>query len=119
MMVCVLSSLAVTLAGVALLLHLRIPVLAFLPNSFVPTIIATLNETVEVTAWFVSLNLIPLPPLTGMHLIAAIRPAIAPLLARYQLYAGLGLAALALTGMIHAVLQPIRTVIKGLLPGLS
>jgi len=119
LIICVLGSLAATLAGVALLLQLRIPVLTFLPNAFVPTIIATLNETVEVMAWFVSFNLMPLPPLTGMYLVAAIRPAIAPVLMRYQLYAALALGVLALTGAIHSALQPLRTVIKGLLPGLS
>jgi len=115
---CVLASLGATLAGVALLVGLRVPALAFLPNAFVPTIIATLNETAEVTAWFVALNLVPLPPLTGMHLLAAIHPDIVPSSPRYQIYAGLALGALALTGVIHTVLQPIKTIIKSVLLGL-
>src|SRR5438105_9123715 len=66
LIVCVLGSLVATIAAVAVLLQLRVPVLAFLPNAFVPTIIAMLNETGEMTAWFASFNLVPLPPLTGM-----------------------------------------------------
>src|SRR5438046_9448301 len=115
---CVLGSLVATIAAVAVLLQLRVPVLAFLPNAFVPTIIAMLNETGEMTAWFASFNLVPLPPLTGMHLLTAIRPTLAPLLARYQVYAGLALAALALTGVVRTVLQPVKSVVIALWPGL-
>ena len=118
LVICVLGSLGITLVTVALLLQLRLLVLTFLPNAFVPTIIAVLHETVDVTAWFVLFNLLPLPPLTGMHFAAAIRPTLAPLFARYHLYAAVALGAVALTGMMQTVLQPIRIAIKDLLPGL-
>ena len=122
LIVCVLGSLGITLVAVALLMQLRIPIQAFLPNAFVPTIIATLNETVEVTAWFVAFNMLPLPPLTGMHVLVALRPTLASLSTRYRLHAALTLGALALSltfmGVLQVVLQPVRMAIRGLLPGL-
>jgi Zn-dependent protease len=117
LVVCVFGSLAVTLAAVILLLGLRIPVLSYMPTAIVPTVIATLNGAVEMCTWFVVFNLIPLPPLTGAHFLVAARPSLAPLLAKYRIYAAIGLAALILTGAPQWALQPARDAIAGLLPG--
>jgi Zn-dependent protease len=118
LIVCVLASLAITLAAAVLLLQLRIPALTYLPNAVVPTVFAILNEAVEMGTWFAALNLVPLPPLTGMHLLVAISPRLAPLLTKYQVYAALALAALALAGVVQGGLQPVRDAIAGLLAGL-
>jgi Zn-dependent protease len=107
-----------TLVAAVLLLQLRIPALTYLPSAVVPTVIATLNETVAMCLWFAALNLVPLPPLTGMHLLVAVRPSLAPILTKYQVYASLALAALALAGVVQPALQPARDVIAGLLAGL-
>jgi Zn-dependent protease len=117
LIVCILGSIVVTLAAAVLLLQLRIPALTYLPSAVVPTVIATLNEVVAMGTWFAALNLLPLPPLTGMHLLVAVRPSLAPLLTRYQLFATLALAALALTGVVQGALQPVRDAIAGLLTG--
>jgi Zn-dependent protease len=117
LVVCVLGSLAVTLAAVILLLGLRIPVLSYMSTAIIPTVIATLNGAVEMCTWFVVFNLIPLPPLTGAYFLVAARPSLAPLLAKYRIYAAIGLAALILTGAPQWVLQPARDAIAGLLPG--
>jgi len=115
---CVVGSIAATVAGSVLLLKLRTPALTYLPSALVPTIIATLNETIEMCAWFAALNIIPLPPLTGMHLLAAIHPSFTPLMTKYRLYAALALAGLALSGVVRPTLQSVRNAIAGLLPGL-
>jgi len=117
LIVCVFGSIAMTLAAVILLLGLRIPALKYLPEAFVPTVIAMLNESVAMCAWFAAFNLVPLPPLTGMHLLVAVRPSLAPLLIKYQLYPAFALAALTLAGVVQTVLQPVRDAVAGLLPG--
>jgi Zn-dependent protease len=118
LILCVFGSIATTLAAVVLLLQLRILVLVTMPSSFVPTLLATLNETAEMCAWFAAFNLVPLPPLTGMHLLVAVRPSIAPLLAKYSLYAAIALAALLVAGVVQPVLQPVRDAVAELLPRL-
>jgi Zn-dependent protease len=114
---CVFGSLAVTLAAVILLLGSRLPVLSYMPTAIAPTVIATLNGAVEMCTWFAVFNLLPLPPLTGAHFLVAARPSFAPLLAKYQIYAAIGLAALILAGAPQSVLQPGRDAIASLLPG--
>ena len=118
LLVCVFGSIAMTLAAVVLLLGLRIPALKYLPEAFVPTVIATLNESAEMYAWFAALNLLPLPPLTGMHLIVAVRPSLATTLTKYSLYAAIAVAALLVAGVAQPVLQPVRDAVAGLLPRL-
>jgi len=118
LLVCVFGSIATTLAAVVLLLGLRIPALKYLPEAFVPTVIATLNESAEMYAWFAALNLLPLPPLTGMHLIVAVRPSLATTLTKYSLYAAIAVAALLVAGVAQPVLQPVRDAVAGLLPRL-
>ena len=88
-----------------------------MPSAVVPTTIAILNAAVEMSAWFVAFNLLPLPPLTGGHLLVAIRPSLAPLLANYRNYAGVLLAALILLGVAQPVVKPLRDVVAYLLPG--
>jgi hypothetical protein len=118
LVVCVVASIAATLAAVALLLQLRIPALTYLPSAVVPTVLATLNESAEMCVWFAAINLVPLPPLTAMHLLVAVRPSVAPLLMKYRLYAAIALAALVLAGVVQPALQPLRDAIAGLLPKL-
>jgi len=117
LLVCVGGSLAATLGIVVLLLGLRIPVLSFMPAAVAPTAIATLNAAVEMGAWFAAFNLLPLPPLTGAHILVAARPGLAPLLMHYRVYAGVALAALIFSGVAQPVVKPIRDAIAYLLPG--
>ena len=117
LIVCAFGSIATTLAAVILLLGLRIPTLKYMPDAVVPTVIAMLNESVAMCAWFAVINLAPLPPLTGMHLLVAVHPSLAPLLTKYQLYAAVALAAFTLAGVVQLVLQPVRDAVVGLLPG--
>jgi Zn-dependent protease len=108
LVICVFGSIAATVAAAILLLGLRIPVLKFMPAAFVPTIIAMLNEAAEMSTWFAALNVLPLPPLTGVHLLVAVRPGVATTLNKYSPYAAIALAVLLVAGMVQPVLQPIR-----------
>jgi Zn-dependent protease len=117
LIVCVFGSIAMTLAVIVVLLGLRIPALKYMPEAFVPTAIATLNESVAMCTWLAAFNLVPLPPLTGMHLLVAIRPSVAPLLMKYQYYAALVLAVLTLADVTQTVVLPVRDAIAQLLPG--
>jgi len=118
LIVCVFGSIATTLAAVVLLLGLRIPALKYMPDASVPTVIATLNESVAMCTWFAAFNLLPLPPLTGMHLIVAVRPSLATTLTKYSLYAAIALAVLVVAGVVQPVLQPVWDAVAGLLPRL-
>jgi Zn-dependent protease len=118
LIVCTCGSLAATLAAVVLLLGLRIPVLSTMPSAVVPTLIATLNAAVEMCAWFVAFNLLPLPPLTGAHFLVAARPSLAPLLAKYRIFAAVTFAVLIPSGVVQPVVRPVRDVVAYLLPGL-
>ena len=118
LVVCVLGSIAATLIAVTLLLRLRTSALIYMPSAFVPTVLAILNESAESCSWFVALNVLPLPPLTGMHLLVAIRPSLAPVMMKYQRYAGLAIAALTLAGIVRPALQPLKDIVALLFPGL-
>jgi hypothetical protein len=118
LLICVFGSIATTLAVVILLLGLRIPALKYMPDASVPTVIATLNESVAMCTWFAALNFLPLPPLTGMHLIVVVRPSLATTLTKYSLYAAIALAVLVVAGVVQPVLQPAWDAVAGLLPRL-
>jgi Zn-dependent protease len=66
-------------------------------------------------ASFAVFNLLPVPPLTGAHFRVAVRPDLAPLLARYGLYFAIALVGLAVLGVPQYLLQPARGALAGLL----
>jgi Zn-dependent protease len=115
LVLCVVASLSITLIVAVLLQSLRIPALAYLPSAIAPTIIAILNETPAMGASFAVFNLLPVPPLTGAHFLVAVRPDLAPLLARYGLYFAIALVGLAVLGVPQYLLQPARGALAGLL----
>lgn len=117
LIICMCGSLAATVGAVLLLLELRIPVLSVLPTAVVPTVIATLNAMVEMCTWFVAFNLLPLPPLTGAHILVAAHPDLAPLLANYRIFAGAALVALVFSGVVQPLVSPLQDAIVHLLPG--
>lgn len=114
--VCIVGSLAATLAAAFALLALRIPVLVFMPSAVVPTLVAMLNETVGTCIWFVALNLLPIPPLTGANFIIAAHPGLAKALAKTWLYAGLVVGALILLGVAQPIVKPLHDALFLALP---
>jgi Zn-dependent protease len=67
------SAAAIALAAFASML--RVPALTTLGDSAAMTVDAWCKITVELAVWFALFNLLPIPPLTGAHLLAAINPA--------------------------------------------
>jgi Zn-dependent protease len=71
------------------------------------TLIFALIETIgQLGIWFALVNLLPLPPLTGSHLLAALVPKTGEPMRRLHIYSALLLAVLAATGIITRVLEP-------------
>jgi Zn-dependent protease len=89
-----------------------------MPEALVPSVIATLNNSVEMCIWFAAFNLLPSPPLTGMHLIVAVRPSLAKTLTKYSLYAAIALTVLLVAGVVQPLLLPVWDAVAGLLPRL-
>jgi Zn-dependent protease len=114
--ICLVGSLAATLAGTYAILALRIPVLMFMPTAAVPTVVAILNDSVETGVWFVAFNLLPIPPLTGANFVVAAYPGAAKLLVNVRLYAGLAVAALILLGIAGPVVRPLHDALVFILP---
>ena len=71
-----------------------------------------LIETIgQLGIWFALINLFPLPPLTGSHLLTALVPAAGEFMRRYHIYFALVLTALSATGLITSALEPLYRVV--------
>jgi Zn-dependent protease len=87
-----------------LLRPLLLPFLADTPSTLVFGLIETIGQ---LGIWFALINLFPVPPLTGGQLLTALTPATGEFMRRYHIYFALALTALAATGLITRVLEPI------------
>jgi Zn-dependent protease len=106
-LVLVVIAAAVATLGVALALRLARPWILPLLGDTSSTVVFSLIDTIgQLGAWFALINLVPLPPLTGSHLLTALVPRIREPMSRIQLYAALLLLGLAATGLITRVLAP-------------
>jgi Zn-dependent protease len=117
LVICVIASLVVTLVVAKLLFWLRIPTLLAAPTAIAPTILATLNAAGEMAAWFIAFNFLPVPPLTGGHLLSAVRPGLMALSSRYRVQVTVVAAALVLSGVAQPIVRPIRDAILFVVPG--
>jgi hypothetical protein len=75
------------------------------------------NADGEMAAWFAASNLLPAPPLTGGHLLIAVRPDFMPLLAQHRVQVTVVAAALVLMGVAQHIVRPIRDAILYFVPG--
>ncbi len=73
-MLVVLAGAAATLASVVVLRLARPHLLPLLPDTTSALAFAIIETIGEVSLWFALVNVLPLPPLTGAHLIVAIAP---------------------------------------------
>jgi Zn-dependent protease len=80
--------------------------LPLLPDTASATAFALVEIIGELSAWFALVNLLPLPPLTGAHLLTAAMPALNKAVRRIEPYAGVALAVVAATGVFAKVLGP-------------
>jgi Zn-dependent protease len=108
---------AATLAGAIVLRQLRPFLLPLLPDTASATAFALIEIIDELSVWFALVNLLPLPPLTGAHLLAAAMPAWDKVIHRYETYAGVALAVVVLTGVLTKGLGPGYRLIAGILFG--
>jgi Zn-dependent protease len=97
---------AATLIGAVALRAIRPFLLPLLPDTASATAFALIETIGELSAWFALTNILPLPPLTGAHLLAAAAPACGKVIARIAPYAGLVLAVVAAAGVFTNVLRP-------------
>jgi len=115
---------AVVLAGAAasllsaVALRLSRPLwLSLLPDTASATVFALVEIIGELSVWFAVFNLLPLPPLTGAHLIAAVMPAWRDGVRKSQPYAAVLLAIVAATGIVTNVLGPAYRVLAAAVLG--
>ena len=80
------------------------------------TLFFALIETIgQLGIWFALVNLLPFPPFTGSHLLAALVPKTRELMRRFHIYFALLLVVIAATGVITRVLEPAYRVVAGIL----
>jgi Zn-dependent protease len=108
---------AATLVSAMALRLARPFILPLLPDTSSATVFAVIEITGELSVWFALVNLLPLPPLTGSHLLDIIAPAYGKVIARIAPYAGLALAVVAASGIVTNVLRPVYRVLATLILG--
>jgi Zn-dependent protease len=106
LVVVVAAGAAATLLSALALRLVRPFLLPFLPDTASVTAFALIEVVGEFSVWFALINILPLPPLTGAHLLVAAVPAWDKVIARIAPYAGLVLALVAATGMFAKTLGP-------------
>ena len=97
---------AATLSSALALRLVRPFLLPLLPDTASVTAFALIEVVGELSVWFALVNILPLPPLTGAHLLVAAVPACDKIVARIAPYAGLVLALVAATGVFAKTLGP-------------
>lgn len=103
----VVASLALTLALVPLVMGLRPLVLTTLPMTTANATINIITIGADLVLWFVVLNLLPLPPLTGAHLLYAAFPSLPKRLKRQMTAASTVLFILCVLGTVEWALAPL------------
>jgi Zn-dependent protease len=97
---------AATLVSIMTLRAARPLVLPLLPDTVATTTFALIEITTEFSLWFALINILPVPPLSGAHLLEIAAPGGGKAVRRIAPYAGLALALAAATGIVTNVLRP-------------
>src|SRR5262249_20185605 len=117
-LVLVVIAAAVATLGMALLLRLPRPwILPWLRDTSSPVVFALIDPIGQLGTSFALVNVSPLPPLTGSHLLRALVPRWREPLRRIQLYASLLLLGLAGLGIVTSTLEPAHRVLVTLVLG--
>jgi Zn-dependent protease len=115
--VIVVASIAAILA-IAFVLRFARPALLPLLGDTSSMLAFALIETIgQLAVWFALINLLPVPPLTGGHLLTALFPQIGDTMHKSHIYASVLLTGLAATGNITTVLAPVERIIARLVLG--
>ena len=113
----VLAGTGATLASVVALRFVRPYLLPLLPDTTSALAFAFIETIGELSLWFALVNVVPLPPLTGSHLLVAIAPQWRDRLRRSQPYAAVLIAVLAVAGVVTRLLGPVYAVLARLVLG--
>jgi Zn-dependent protease len=97
---------AATLAGALALRLVRPLLLPLLPDTASALAFALIETTVQLSLWLALVNLLPLPCLTGGHLLSAIAPQWHEAFWRWRTVVAVLLALLATTGWVTRLLDP-------------
>lgn len=90
------SSIVLLVVLAQVIVMLRVPVSRLFDPGMAAYVAMLMTTIAECAIWFAILNLIPLPPLTGGHFLAAAAPRAERFLARHSVWIGVGLAVLML-----------------------
>jgi Zn-dependent protease len=101
----VIAGAGATLAAAALLHLVRPLLLGLLGDSAAQSAFALIEVIAELSVWFALVNVLPVPCLTGGHLLVALMPQWREALRKSQIYTAILLTALAVTGRVSATLD--------------
>lgn len=113
----VLLSAAATLGLAALLRLVRPAVLSALPDTEASAFFVLVETITQLCVSFTLFNLLPLPPLTGAHLLAAVQPRRQAMIRRAGSYIAVPLALLIATGQVGRLLAPGEAVLTRIIQG--
>jgi Zn-dependent protease len=117
LVVVVMAGAAATLLGAVVLRLVRPFLLPLLPDTASVTAFALIEIIGQLSVRFALFNLLPLPPLTGAHLLVAAVPAWGKIIRRITPYAAVALAVVAFTGVFMKALGPGYRILGGFLLG--
>jgi Zn-dependent protease len=104
--------------GLAVLLRLVRPiVLNMLPDTAAATAFVFVETVAQLSISFTVFNLLPLPPLTGVHLLVAVVPSARDALRRAKPFLVVLLALLIATGIVTRLLDPAEAAIARVILG--
>jgi Zn-dependent protease len=109
----VIAGAAATLLSALALRLLRPMVLPLLPDTASALAFALVEMTGKLSVWFALLNLLPVPSLTGSHLLMIAMPQWGHWIAKLQPFVAVLLAVLAATGWVTGLLAPAYRVLAG------
>jgi Zn-dependent protease len=117
MVLIIIAGMAATLLSAVALLLVRPMVLSLLADTASQTVFALIETIGQLSIWFVLLNLLPIPCLTGGHLLTALMPTWRDALHRSQRPAALLVAMLAFFGIATNALGGAYRVLAGAILG--
>jgi Zn-dependent protease len=103
----VLAGAAATLSSAVALRLARPMVLPWLPDTTSAAVFALIETTGQLGLWFALSNLLPVPCLTGGHLLTAVLPQWRAVFDRSRPFVAVALALLAATGLVTGLLAPV------------
>jgi Zn-dependent protease len=109
----VIAGAAATLLGAFALRLVRPMILPLLPDTASALAFALIETTGQLSIWFALFNLLPVPCLTGSHLLVIVMPQWRDAIRKLQPFAAVLLAVLAATGLITGSLAPVHRVLAG------